>query len=213
MEVGEYFSNGPLEVSSYVHFLYDHGLTTALLAAVLAVYWLSRRCVKTELMIVRQLFSSTRLPQNWTYIVGSNEIIKLILVYIATYFAIAWFIDDVRVVSAAFIAIFLINYRNMKLTQATMRKYLSEPALEPREEDEHRDFIMLRREAAEDYIFNKPHLNKEIAGAAGSTVSLVLGLIGYAFDRNYLVIAATLIMILTLVCNEVIVFCWRVVRN
>jgi hypothetical protein len=213
LNVAEYFSNGLFDPQSYMRFASDHGLTTALLAAVLGVYYLSRRCVKTELTIVRQLFSPSRLPQNWTYVVGGGEIAKLILGYMFTYLTIAWFIDDVRIVAAAFVIIFCINYRNMKLTRATLSSYLVQSSLEPAASDEHREFILRRRDVARDYIFGKWHLEKESAGAMGSGVALLLAIAGYAFHMDGFVVAATIVMILTLVINEVIVYRWRVIRG
>jgi hypothetical protein len=213
LNVSAYFSTGIFDTRNYLNFIRDHALTLALLAAVLAVYDLSRRCVKTELTIVRQLFSPSRMPHNWTYVVGSREIAALILIYLATYLTIAWFVDDIRIVAGLFFVIFVVNHRNMSLSQATLRKYLAEPALVPAASDEHREFILRRREVADDYIFKKPHLIKERFAAAGSAVACVMALVGYAFSHNYLVVMATILMIITLALNELIVFRWRQVRK
>jgi hypothetical protein len=112
----DYFKQGILDFDSWLGFLQDHGPALLLLLVVMGVYFLSRRCVKTEMAIARALFAPSRLPKDWEKVTGNRQIVLMVTIYMAAYLGISWFVNDVRVVAGGFAVIYVISYFNQLLT-------------------------------------------------------------------------------------------------
>jgi hypothetical protein len=209
----DYFQTGVTNVDNWTRFLGDHGAATLLLLVIMGVYRQSRVCVKTEMSIFPKLFPLSPVPKNWEQLTGSGHIGAMILFYMVFYLGMAFFTNDVRIVSAGFATIYTISYFNQWLTRKNIEKLFTDPLLQPSKSDVHRDFILDRRKVAWDYLFGKPHLWKESAVIAGNVLSFIVALIGNMQSSNAMIAAAYVILIITLVGNEIVVWRWRVVRQ
>jgi hypothetical protein len=213
LDTTRYFPNSFFDFQSALTFAREEGLSLLLLGCVLAIYYISRKSVTFELEVARKMFMPSRMPREWSDVQGGREAVKLVMIFMASYVAIAFFIDWIAVVSAGFIAIFIVNAINMRMQRRTLRKYFSMPSLMPLPAYEHHEFIIRRREVAEKYIFETPHLLKEYCALSGCCLSFVLALAGFATDTKAVLVLAQVILLVTLIGNELTVFLWRRSRN
>jgi len=175
--VTDYFPDGVLQLASWERYLADHGLATALLLVILAEFYLSRRCAKTELAMSRQLFSPSRTPRE---LVGNRSIWLMVISWTAAFLIMAWWANDTRVVSTWFLVLFCINFAIQILIRINLRKYFSNPTLRPPQTDEHYEFIMRRRTIALDYFFGHRHLLKEGIVVLACATSLAMSIVGHS---------------------------------
>ena len=208
--VADYFPDGVLNMSGWERYLSEHGSATALLLVIIGVYYLSRRCVKTELAIARQLFPPSRSPREFE---GIGSVVMAVIIYTLTFIVMALFADYIWVAAAGFLVIFCINLYQQVMTRIKLRNYFEDPNLKPAKTDEHEEFIMRRRRVAWTYFFDRPHRSKEAVVILGCVISLVVSALAHAQASRTLAVGAVAILIVTLVGNEAVAFRWRSVRS
>jgi hypothetical protein len=216
----------------------DNFLSIVLIVLLGFIYYLSRLSVWQELAIGKTLYPSDpdRIPDDLK-MKSRLKIAGEVFVFMAAYVASAWTAHCILVVSFLMfvIACFDLNTRrqinNGIRANFNNRKYL------PREDDPDFQEIMDRREKAKRYLFGRPHLQKEAARIICYAVAFGIANLayfsnvpnvafhGYLFDMLYcslfrmpdgvgnLAVFAYLVLIATLVWNEIITIRWRLIRD
>jgi hypothetical protein len=191
-----------------------NALLPAILVLTFAVkFRLSRRSVKVELAIGERLFSSGKLPNDWS---GPKEPLGItlsVLYFFVLYMVLAWFADEILIVSAVLFFIGCIDWNTRRMIHKNIKSYFEDESLTPQPEDKAAKTIEARRNVVKLYLFGKPHLVKEAACAAGCGVGLFIALISQHYEIQFLKNLAYIIMIFTLLTNEIITWQWRSARD
>jgi hypothetical protein len=229
------FFVGRLSVALYRH---ESLYALMLIALVGTVYFLSRRSVWDELAIVKTLFprDQARIPD--TLKLKDRRAINLeVTGFMALYLFLGVAAQCILVASFCMFVIACIDFNTRRLINKHMRQYFADVKYAPhREEADYAD-IMNRRGVAAWFLFDLPHLWKEAARAIGYAAAVVsaiyaqysnahnMTLTGYFKDVFYCVIfgnahgmppfehVAYIILLATLVLNELVTWWWRRKRD
>ena len=189
-------------------------LLPGILVFVFAVkFRLSRRSVKVELLISEKLFSSGQLPKDWS---GPREpvgIIVSVIYFFVLYMALAWFANKIILVSLVMFVIASIDWNTRRLIHNNISKLFADERYAPKVGDKDFDAIMASREATNKYLFNNPHLWKEGGCAVGCGFALIVAVISDTIGSEWLRYTAYIIIVVTLLTNEIITWRWRAVRD
>jgi hypothetical protein len=141
-----------------VHAFLKNFTQCILAAAILLWFNTYRTSALKEIRILRSLFNDYKIPTNW-YELHAPRWIKVVpYLFFAVFFAMAFFVDEPRVVGALMIFLFVLDMSGNKLVQRNLNRYLRDPNYEP--EGPFRQTIGERRKAAEHYWLELPQIER-----------------------------------------------------
>jgi hypothetical protein len=174
-----------------------------MVAIIGVVYYLSRHSAKVELALSEELFPAGHMPKHWIVPTDPVGITISVIFFFALYVGLAWMSDRIRIVSGLMLAIACIDFNTRRLINVRVDTYFNQ--YEPHPEDDDYKLIRERREVIRKYL-HKPHLWKESARAGGCAVAFAVAMSG---SRS----VAYLILMATLIVNEIVTWKWRAERD
>lgn len=178
-----------------------------------AKFFLSRLSVKVELMIAKKLFPSGQLPKDWSGPREPARIIVFVIYFFALYIALTLFADNIILVSLAIFVIACIDWNTRRLIHKNIRKLFSDERYAPKMGDKDFEAINASREVVSKYLFENPHLWKEGGCAVGCGVALCVAVISQTIGSDWLRSAAYILIVVTLLVNEIVTYRWRSTRD
>jgi len=189
-----------------------HSLALILLLVVGIVYYLSRLSVKQELAIGKSLFLSDRIPTE----LQLNDRLKItfqVISFLALYLILGFIVDYIVLASACMFIIACIDFNTRKQIAEKARQYFADADYAPSPDERGYAVINERRAVFTSFLFNLPHLRKEGWRAAGCAVALSVAVYAYLRELERISSLAYIVLIGTLVLNEVITWWWRIDRD
>jgi hypothetical protein len=177
------------------------------------IYHLSRRCAKIELKISEMLFPRRRLPPKWPNAKDPTQVTLSVVCFFSLYMVLAWFAYNILFASFCMFVIACVDVNTRRVINNTVRKYFDNASYACRQDDEDRPVIEKRRALVGQYLFQLPHLLKEAGRAAGCLTAFGLAVGGYLHRAQWMTHLAYLVLIGTLIINEIINYLWRADRN
>lgn len=166
------------------------------------VYHLSTRSARVELSIAEKLFSTRHMPKDW---IGPKDPLNItisVIAFFALYILLASLSNHIRLVSITMFAIACIDFNTRRLIKTRIEKYFAD--YEPLHEDANYRLIRRRREVIQEFLC-KPHLWKEAARAGGCAIAFAIAMTG---ERSL----SYVVLIITLIINEIVTARWRAER-
>ena len=188
------------------------GLSLLLVLVFWAKYSFSRQSAKRELEIGKMLFPKGRIPDDWQ--VKDRIIVTLqVVAFLALYMVLAWSTNDIRLSAVFMFVIAAFDLHGRYLINKNMKRYFSDSRYAPRPEEPDSEVIEGRREVVRWYLFQLPYLWKEAGCMAGCGIAASLAIVGYLESADRLYGFAYVVLIVTLVLNEIITQGWRYQRE
>lgn len=191
-----------------------HALLPAALVLVFGLkFFLSRISAKHELQMADGVFSPGQVPAQWA---GAREPIQItlsVIFFFVLYMSLTWYADDIRLVALAMVVIAGIDYNTRRLINTKAREYFDDPRYAPASSDPDHDLVTRRRAVIRIFLLERPHLWKEAACAVGCALAFALALLGQITQTRWLMPVAYIVVIVTLLANEVVVASWRAPRD
>ena len=199
------------------------------------VYHLSRLSVSQELEIAKTIFPPDRIP-NKLKLKDRTAITLEVTLFMLLYLALAWVAHCIIVASFCMLVIACIDLNTRRLINKNVREYFANPDYAPCTNEPGYQTMMARRANVEWYL-DLPHLWKErgrIAGYAGAfgvanyayftnaddatfatyfLDAFHCAVHGYSYGADKLAVLAYIILIVTLIGNELITYSWRQNRD
>jgi len=170
------------------------------------VFFLSRRSAKTDLSRSEKLFPQGLLPAQWIIPTAPVKIAFSVILFLFFYMAIAWYTDKIAVVSALMFGIACIDLNTLRWIKKHVEIYFSSSEYAPIEGERDYELILRRREIIREYFYANPQYWKEAGRVAGCAIALLVALRGHRPS-------AYLVLLSTLVVNEIITLRWRAHRD
>ena len=210
----------------------------ALIALVGGVYYLSRRSVWQELEIGKTIFTSAsdRIPDKLK-LKDRTAITLEVTLFMLLYLVLAWVAHCILVASFCMFVIACIDLNTRRLINNNVREDFANPKYAPYPDEPDYKAMMKRRAIVEWFLFKLPHLWKEtgrIVGCAAAfgtanyayfTTAHDVTFLTYFVDAFYSAIygntyssykldrIAYVILIETLILNELVTWWWRKERD
>jgi hypothetical protein len=185
---------------------WEAALPCAMVGLIGIVYFLSRHSAKVELSIAEKLFPEGRLPDRWIGPRDPAGITISVMAFFALYIVLAFVSDNIRLVSLLMFVIACIDFNTRRLINLRVDAYFKDSRYAPHVWDPNYTLMLKMRDVIWDHLYRKPHLWKEAARAGGCVVAFGVALIG-ARSIAYLILMATLVV------NEIITWHWRAERD
>lgn len=170
------------------------------------VYSLSRRSANKELRIAEKVFPQGRLPEKWMFPTDLTEITLSVGIFFLSYVALAWFSDSILAAAPLMFVIASNDLKTLRLIKTRTEKYFGAREYFPLPEDKDYGLIIARREIIRKYYYSKPQEWKELGRIFGCVLAFSIAWRG---RRS----TAYIVLMLTLIANEIITAVWRVQRD
>src|ERR1700730_10538259 len=203
-----YLKNG-----DWISFISNEGPSLLLVWLFGLTYFFSRHSAKTELLIGRTLFPPGRFPSDTEDAKNRLVIAVSMVLFLGLYVALAYFANDIKLISLFMFAIACIDFRTRYLINKNVNRYFADAKYAPHPDDTDFKIIESRREVAKWYLFELPHLWKEAGRIAGYGVALAVAIFGYVNHTDQLNFLAYVVLLGTLVINEITTLWWRFNRS
>lgn len=194
-------------------FVVEKGLVALLALFTTVWYFLYARAVRNEMGIIVDTFSRFNPPHDWEQVVGRNIIPLLSVGITVTFLALAWFIDNIRVYCLILLVMNVLDIRGNNVLRQNLVKHFADERFIPADTDLHKEFILRRRAAAEEYWINKPQLERigmfMIATVGAFLVSVSDAVFGVPVWQGL----AYGLLFVSIISNEVVMHRWRRQRN
>jgi hypothetical protein len=190
--------------------LASNGLQLFLIGIFGLKYFLSRHSARKELSIAPTLFPRNRMPDDWSAKKRALVLVA-VLCFLALYLGLATYVDSIKIVSLLMFLVACNDVRTRYVINTDKRRYLADQKYKPSRNDPEYDEIETRRSIVSEHLFDLPYLEKEKACAAGCGIAFIVAIA--SGDSTIGRVAAYVILIVTLVVNEVITQLWRFDRD
>lgn len=214
----DYLVDATLAMTAFFLIIYTRWVAGAdvlsiVLVFAIAVTWLmSRLSVKQELRIADSLFPSDRFPDDLSP--KSRASITLqVLAFTLCYLFLAWYSDSILIVSFCMFLIGGIDFWTRCQINSRFRRYFSDSQFAPDPGERGADVIAARRRVVSWYLFDLPHLRKEVLRTLGFMISFSLALIAWHTQSQVASNGAYLALLAVLIVNELVTLRWRVKRD
>ena len=211
LNINKYFSTWAdvLDISNTLKFVDNKWGVITLSALYAAIYVFVTIEAKFLENIGDKLFSHERMPVDWRYVKGRTLVTPAVVLSIIIILGMAWFVDNPAAFCAVSSGFYLVSAIKYTKLRDNARHYL---AIYPPIDGRHKTFILARREAFEEYLFNRPQLCRILLMAAASAAISIVGFLPYFGipifkGLPYLMIGAAMAL------NEYIIQRWRLARN
>lgn len=184
-----------------------------LVVIVAVVFHFSRTSVEAELSFTELIFTGARVPKQWT---GRNDpvwITAQVLLWFLSYIAIASFAASITIVSGLLLLIACLDWNTRRAIHHRIRLYFADRRYALAPTDSNYKSVVESRNVISWYLYEKPHLWKEAAKAAGCAVSFSLAIAWQMNDSAPMRAVSYVMLISTLIVNEIITLRWRRERN
>lgn len=188
----------------------ERGLMTLLFVVLMAQLIATRIEVRKYFLIAKRLFGARR-PIEWEKVDDHRSITLRIIGVWLLYLLLAWFIDDILMFSLLYSLVFVHNIWGYVSIRKNISRYFAAPNYLPTDEP-NGEFIMRRRVAAEHYLFKLPHLLKESLVAALLFTAFLFALSTRLSHYEAPDAVPYVIVLLTLIGNEILMIKWRLDR-
>jgi hypothetical protein len=172
------------------------------------VYYMSMLSVEQELEIVSKIFPFGRIPDEFKL----KNVIKIILQgtgFTGMYILLGLFSQNIIVESACMLVIACLDRYTRKQINNKISQYFEDKYYSPQKNDSSYNLINNYRSVINWFLFQLPQLQKELFRIFGCAISFCVALLGH-FNHSVLMnYTAYVILILTLIINEIITFIWR----
>lgn len=183
-------------------------MSAVLLVVLGIVYYLSLLSVKQELDITKLVFPTDRVPNEFNLKDRVKITIKVIL-FTGLYILLGLYAHNILITSFCMFVVACIDWNTRKEINERMLRYFSDTNYSPQENDPAYKSIMEYRYLINWYLYQLPHLWKEKIRIAGCAVSFLVAIYGYFNHSKWLNNSAYLILIGTLILNEIVTNKWR----
>jgi hypothetical protein len=215
----------------------ENSYALALIVLIAAVYEFSRRSVRQELAIGKTIFPSDqdRIPDRLKF-KDRTAITLEVTLFMLLYVALALIAQCILVASLCMFVIACIDLNTRRLINKNVREDFANTKYAPYPSEPGYKAIMDKRAIVEWFLFKLPHLWKETGRIAGCALALAIANYGYFTNAHdvtfstYFVDAfycvrgynhssyqldriAYIVLIGTLVLNELITWWWRIDRD
>ena len=136
-----------------------------------------------------------------------------IVLFFTLYLFLGWLANHIVVVSLGMLVIACIDFNTRKTIHQRIRLYFSDERYAPTQEERLFESIRQRRLVVEWFLFKLPQLRKEAGRIAGCALSFCIAIYGYFANIEWLRNLAYIVLIGTLVINEVFTVNWRFERD
>jgi len=181
-------------------------LPCAMVVVIGLVYALSRYSAKKELAISEKLFPQGRLPARWIIPTDKIKITGSVGLFFLSYVVLAYVADRIIYVAALMLVIACIDLKTLHWIRKHVATYFKNPDYAPVKGERDYELILSRREIIQEYFYTNPQYWKEASRVAGCAIALLVALRGHC-------ISAYLVLLSTLVVNEIVTAKWRVLRG
>lgn len=177
------------------------------------IYFLSRHSVKEELKINKSLFPQDLVPDE-LQLKDRITITLQVTLFMGLYMALAYLAQNIQIVSLFMLVIACIDFNTRRQINKKMRQYFSDDRYAPSQADRRvYEAIQHRRIVISWFLFELPHLLKEALRAAGCAIAFGVAAYGYFNNIERLNYFAYIILIGTLILNEIVTLRWRIDRD
>lgn len=177
------------------------------------IYFLSRLSVTQELEIVKSLFPQGLIP-NELQLKDRLTITLQVLLFMGLYIILAYFAQNIQIVSLSMFIIACIDFNTRRQINEKMRQYLSDDKYAPSHADRRvYEEIQRKRIVTNWFLFELPHLLKEALRATGCAIAFCIAIYGYFNNIEWLNYFSYIILIVTLILNEIVTLRWRFDRD
>ena len=207
------FDNSSTRAATSAACVWNALLACTLVLLLGVVFFLSRQSVQAELRIAEGVFPIGRMPDEWRRASDPIWITVSVVSFFLLYLTMAWFAQDIRVVSAVMTVIAAIDLNTRRAIGKRVRSYFSDPRYTPEVADRQGKTIALRRDVVRHFLYDHRHLWKEGGRLAGCAISCGAAAAGQVERIAWLISLAYIVLIGTLVTNEVVTLRWRLERD
>lgn len=173
-------------------------------------YAFSRISVKQELEIAKSVFPPGRLP-NHLQLKDRVQITIRVLGFLALYMLLGSLSDHIFFAAAIMTIIAVNDFFTRKQINRNISLDFADPNYFPSPTESGYQTILNRRAVVLPYLLDLPHLSKEIACSVGCATAWLVTSYGYVKNID-LDTTAYVILMATLVLNEIVTLYWRIVR-
>jgi hypothetical protein len=202
-------NGGISHLENWLLFIKSTALPCFLILLFGTIYMLGRHSVRLELAIGNKLFPPDRIPKDW----GTPKVrviaVVTVIAHLILFLSLTWFADNIVMASLIMLISAINDWRTRYLIGDGIKKYFEDEKYAPTPQDKDCAIIMERRTVADRFL-KKPHLLKETARAIGCALAFTLALYGYLNETTEFNVAAYIVLIATLVINEIITMDWRI---
>jgi hypothetical protein len=188
-------------------------LQCVMVAMVGMTYWLGQLSVKQEIAIAKTIFPPGKIPRDWGTPQDRWATVGLVLGFCALYLVIAYVSQYILIVSGLMTILAANDYHTRYKINEGIDKYFDDDRYSPQPEEEDYAVILARRKEVCDFLFGRPHLTKEVLRTLGCACSFLMAGAAYLYQEPRLETGAYIVLIATLLINEVITVRWRLVRD
>ncbi|MDP2618824.1 MAG: hypothetical protein Q8P46_01380 [Hyphomicrobiales bacterium] len=176
-------------------------------------YFLYKRAVRNEIEIVTRLYSKFNPPHDWESMIGRSWAPILAVLMTLTFIALAWFIDRIQIYCVILMLMGIQDVRGNSFVRRNLAKHFIDQRYVPLDSDLHKPFIMRRREIAEEYWINRPHIERIGLMIVGFMLAFLAAISEQVIGIKVWKEVPYLIVIFTIFANEVTMVRWRRLRD
>jgi hypothetical protein len=193
---------------------FSEGFLQCVLVGVVGLtYWLGQLSVKQEIGIAKAIFPPGRIPRDWGTPRDRRMIVALVISFCILYLVIAYISQYILLVSGLMTILAANDYHTRYKINQGIDSYFNDDRYSPKSDEEDFGVIKARRVEVRRFLFKRPHLLKEILRTVGCGVSFIVAGCAYIYEKEWLEIAAYLLLIFTLFLNELVTVRWRLIRD
>jgi hypothetical protein len=181
-------------------------LPCAMIAVIGIVYALSRYSAKKELDMSEKLFPQGRLPADWIIPTDRIKITAAVGLFLLSYIVTAKYVDRSAIVSGLMFVIACNDLNTLRWIRKHVAAYFRNPDYAPVEGEKDSGPILKRRGIIQEYFYANPQYWKEAGRVAGCAIAWLVARRGHRAT-------AYLVLLSTLVLNEIVTAKWRAHRD
>jgi hypothetical protein len=176
-------------------------------------YYRYNNAVKNEMDIVMRTYSGFNPPSNWESVVGMRWVPFLSVGLTLVFLALAWSIDHLPLYCLFVVLMNVMDMRGNAMVRANLIAHFADARFVPPDTDQHRDFIMRRREVAAKYWIARPHLERIGLLMVAIMVAFLAYFSGEIFGLYLPKEVPYLVVMAAIIANEATMFRWRGIRD
>lgn len=189
--------------------LSEHILPNILLVCILVRFVLSQQSVRMEMRFGKMVFPAGLIPKDWQEPTDRLNIVFSVIVYSLAYVVLAVTTEYIVFSSGAMLIVAIVDYHTRWFIKRNLMRAFSNTLYSPGPSDINFHIIMKRRGIAANF-FKKPHLWKEAGCVTGCAAAFALALKGHFSQSEWVRDGAYLLLITSLVLNEILSQIWRI---
>jgi hypothetical protein len=177
------------------------------------IYLRSLLSAKQELETARTLFSSARTPTELDLYTNRALFVLQFLGFSGLYIGLLFISNNAFLSSLLMCLIAAVDFRTRYFINRNIKTVFSDEAYDSQLDEPDYDLVQKRRAVAESFLFERPHLVKEAVRTVGCGIALAAATYGYLAHTASIISISYVVLICTLLTNEIVTVRWRHERN